>query len=131
MAEAQAPAALGDFGVLLGGAEVGTGNVFEVHSPYARSLVAVVHNAGPAEIERAIAGAAGAFTTTRALPSWKRSAILEAVAAALLERREEFARTIALEAGKPIRTARLEVDRASFTFKVGAEEARRIPGEIL
>jgi hypothetical protein len=50
---------------------------------------------------------------------------------AIAARREEFARTIALEAGKPIRTARLEVDRAIFTFKVAAEESRRIYGEIV
>ena len=131
MAEAQLTAALGEFGILLGGGTQRTGASFEVRSPYDQSLLAVVDNARPQDIERAIAGAASAFNLTRALPSWKRSAILEAVAAALIARREEFARIIALEAGKPIRTARLEVDRAAFTFKVGGEEARRIHGEIL
>ena len=131
MAEAQLTAALGEFGVLIGGETQTTGDTLEVRSPYDRSLLAVVHNARAADVERAIAGAAAAFAATRALPSWKRSAILDAVATTLTARREEFARTIALEAGKPIRTARLEVDRAVFTFKVGAEEARRIHGEIL
>lgn len=131
MAEAQLAATLGEFGILIAGDTHRTGATFEVRSPYDRTLLAVVHNARPPEIERAIADAVAAFDTTRALPSWKRSAILETVAAALVERREEFARTIALEAGKPIRTARLEVDRAVFTFKVGAEEARRIQGEII
>jgi acyl-CoA reductase-like NAD-dependent aldehyde dehydrogenase len=131
MAEAQVTAALGEFAVLIGGDPVRTGATAEVLSPYDRSLVAVVHNAGAAEIERAIAAAEAAFAATRALPSWKRSAMLNAVADAVAARREEFARTIALEAGKPIRTARLEVDRAVFTFRVGAEEARRIHGEIL
>jgi glyceraldehyde-3-phosphate dehydrogenase (NADP+) len=124
-------AALGEFGGLVGGEVARTGATFEVRSPYDGSLLAVVHNAGPREIERAIAGAVTSFAVTRTLPSWKRSAVLDTVAAALVERREEFARTIALEAGKPIRTARLEVDRAVFTFKVGAEEARRIHGDIL
>jgi glyceraldehyde-3-phosphate dehydrogenase (NADP+) len=131
MAEAQLTAALGEFGVLVGGSTHQTGDTFEVRSPFDRALLAVVHNARAPEIERAIAGAAGAFAATRALPSWKRSAVLNAVADALTERREEFARTIALEAGKPIRTARLEVDRAIFVFRIGAEEARRIHGEIL
>src|SRR5688500_6557516 len=131
MAEAQLTAALGEFGVLVAGSTQKTGDTFEVRSPFDRALLAVVHNARAPEIERAIAGAAGAFAATRALPSWKRSAVLTAVADALTERREEFARTIALEAGKPIRTARLEVDRAIFVFRIGAEEARRIHGEIL
>ena len=131
MAEAQLTVALGEFGAIIGGSAQRTGDTFEVRSPFDRSLLAVVHNARAPEIERAISGAAGAFATTRTLPSWKRSAVLAGVADALTARREEFARTIALEAGKPIRTARLEVDRAVFTFRVGAEEARRIHGEIL
>jgi glyceraldehyde-3-phosphate dehydrogenase (NADP+) len=131
MAEAQLTAALGEFGVLIGGSTQHTGETFEVRSPFDRSLLALVHHARGAEIERAIAGAASAFETTRTLPSWKRSAVLSAAAEALTERREEFARTIALEAGKPIRTARLEVDRAAFVLRIGAEEARRIHGEIL
>src|SRR5258708_12595880 len=38
---------------------------------------------------------------------------------------------VALEAGKPIKTARVEVDRAVFTFSVAAEEAARVGGEYL
>jgi acyl-CoA reductase-like NAD-dependent aldehyde dehydrogenase len=42
-----------------------------------------------------------------------------------------LARTLALEAGKPIKAARVEVERAAFTFAVAAEEAVRIGGEYL
>jgi glyceraldehyde-3-phosphate dehydrogenase (NADP+) len=122
---------LGEFGIRLGGAAVETGETYEIRSPYDDSPVAVVHRAGPDEIERAIAGAAAAFEETRRLPSWKRADALEHVSAALAARRDEFARTIALEAGKPIKTARVEADRAAFTFKVAAEEAKRIYGEIV
>lgn len=131
MAEAQLTAALGEFGTLIEGATQRSGDTLEVRSPFDRSLLAVVHHARGPEIERAIAAAAAAFPVTRVLPAWKRSAILANVADALTARREEFARVIALEAGKPIKTARLEADRASFVFRVGAEEARRIHGEIL
>jgi acyl-CoA reductase-like NAD-dependent aldehyde dehydrogenase len=122
---------LGDFGILLQGASLETGDTFEVRSPYDGSHVATVHNAGPAEIDRAIAAAARAFESTRRLPSWKRAAVLEWAADAVTQRRDELAETIALEAGKPIRLARLEVDRAAFVLRVGGEEARRIGGEIL
>jgi glyceraldehyde-3-phosphate dehydrogenase (NADP+) len=124
-------ARLGEFGILLQGARLETGATFDVRSPYDGALVATVHSAGPAQIERAIAAAAHAFATTRRLPSWKRAAVLEWVASAVAQRRDEFAETIALEAGKPIRLARLEVDRAIFVLRVGAEEAKRIGGEIL
>ena len=122
---------LGERGILLGGEEAETGESYEIRSPYDGAPVAVVHRAGPPEVERAIAGAGEAFETTRRLPSWQREQVLEAVAAGIAARREELARTIALEAGKPIRTARVEVDRAAYTFSVAAEESKRIYGEIV
>ena len=126
-----AEAILGELGALVGGRTVLSGDAIEVRSPYDASLVAVVHRAGPEEIEEAIARAAQAFEETRRLPSWQRAEVLERISAALAERREELARTIALEAGKPITIARVEVDRAAFTFKIAAEETKRIYGEIV
>ncbi len=124
-------AELGEYGCFVGGQWIQTGNAIEVHSPYDESLIAIVHRAEPKQIEQAIAAATTAFQVTRKLPSWKRADMLEKISAGIAARREDFARTIALEAGKPIRTARAEVDRAIFTFKVAAEESRRIYGEIV
>ena len=123
--------ALGELGIVLDGERVATGETYEVRSPYDGAPVASVHRACPEHIERAIAGAVEAFATTRRLPSWQREQVLERVAAGISERREELSRTIALEAGKPIRTARIEVDRAVYTFSVAAEESKRIYGEIV
>ena len=108
-----------------------TGETIEIRSPWDGSPVAIVHRAGPAEVERAIAAAVEAFEETRRLPSWRRAEVLLAIAAGIAERREELARTIALEAGKPIKTARVEVDRGAFTFTIAAEETKRIYGEIV
>lgn len=122
---------LGEFGVLLNGEWLRTGDAIEVRSPYNAVPVAVVHRAGPDEVEAAIAGAVRAFEVTRALPSWRREEILMAISEGIAARREEFARTMALEAGKPLKSARAEVDRAIFTFKVAAEECKRIYGEVV
>jgi glyceraldehyde-3-phosphate dehydrogenase (NADP+) len=124
-------ARLGEFGCILGGRQVHTRSQVEVRSPYDGSVVAIVHRAGPSEIARAIDAAVAAFKVTRTLPSWKRAAVLEKISSTLAARREELAQTIALEAGKPIKTARGEVDRSVFTFKVAAEETKRIGGEIV
>src|SRR5689334_18847627 len=113
----------------IGGKPVATDDAYEVRPPYDDELVAVVRRAGPAEIEAAIAAAARVFETTRKLPSWRRAEILASVADAIEAARDDFARTIALEAGKPIKTARQEADRAAFTFRVAAQEAKRIYGE--
>jgi glyceraldehyde-3-phosphate dehydrogenase (NADP+) len=115
----------------VGGTEVRTGETYEVRSPYDDALVAVIHRAGPREIESAIAGSVRAFETTRKLPSWKRSEILAGIADRIEAAKDDFARTIALEAGKPIKTARAEAERAAFTFRIAAEETKRIYGEIV
>jgi acyl-CoA reductase-like NAD-dependent aldehyde dehydrogenase len=123
--------ALGTFSALVAGRRVDTGDTAVVRSPYDDSAVALIHRAGPDEIEAAIAAAVEAFETTRRLASHERATILERISGLLAERRDELARTIALEAGKPLKVARVEAERASFTFKVAAEESKRIYGEIV
>jgi acyl-CoA reductase-like NAD-dependent aldehyde dehydrogenase len=67
----------------------------------------------------------------RALPRWKRREILEDVAAALIAQKERFAQLIVAEAGKPVRLARVEVDRAVLTFKTAAEVLSQLGGETI
>jgi glyceraldehyde-3-phosphate dehydrogenase (NADP+) len=122
---------LGEFGAIVGGEIVTVGDPVEIRSPFDGSVVAEVRRAGPKEVEEAIGRVATSFAVTRRLPSWRREEVLAGISKRLAERREELARTIALEAGKPIKAARVEVDRASFTFRVAAEEAKRIYGEIV
>jgi len=107
------------------------GDAYEVASPYDGAPVALVHRASPEDVEHAIVAAVAAFEETRHLPSWRREEILTAISQGIAARREELGRTIALEAGKPLKTALIEVDRAVFTFKIAAEESKRIYGEIV
>ena len=120
-----------ELSTIVAGREHATGNTYEVRSPYNDDLVGVIHRAGPDEIEAAIAGAVRAFADTRKLPAWRRAEILNKIADGIDAAREDFARTIALEAGKPIKTARIEADRAAFTFRIAAEETKRIHGELI
>jgi len=122
---------LGSIAAIVGGGHVETGDTYAVRSPYDDAPIALIHRAGPDEIEASIAAAAAAFETTKRLASHERASVLERVSRLIAERRDELARTIALEGGKPVKHARLEVERAAFTFKVAAEEAKRIYGEIV
>ena len=65
------------------------------------------------------------------MPAWKRAEILDKAANRLAARREEFATIIAREAAKPVKTARVEVDRAVGTFQFAAVEARTLVGEVV
>jgi acyl-CoA reductase-like NAD-dependent aldehyde dehydrogenase len=65
------------------------------------------------------------------IPPWRRAEILDRAAQLLAERHEELARTIAEEAAKPIKTARVEARRAVSTFTFAAAEARTLSGEMV
>jgi glyceraldehyde-3-phosphate dehydrogenase (NADP+) len=88
-------------------------------------------NATEAQYDEAVRAAVAAFEVTRKLPAYERGRILREISTGIRERREELGRLIATEAGKPIRDALVEVDRASLTFRLGAEEAERITGEVI
>jgi len=118
-------------GFLLCGKEWIDGETLEVRSPWDQGLVGRVSVATRADARQAVNHAAACMRRTRALPRWKRREILEDVASALIEQKERFAKLIVAEAGKPLRLARAEVDRAVLTFKTAAEEAARIGGESL
>ncbi|HJW21932.1 MAG TPA: aldehyde dehydrogenase family protein [Candidatus Limnocylindrales bacterium] len=89
------------------------------------------YNATPEQVERAVRAAVGAFEETRVLPAYERARALREISAGIKARREELGRIMAVEAGKPIRDALAEVDRAVFTFRLAAEEAERIGGEVI
>ncbi len=118
-------------GFLLCGKEWTDGDALEVRSPWDQGLVGHVTKATRADARQAVHHAVASMRRTRALPRWKRRKILEDVAAALIEQKERFAQLIVAEAGKPVRLARVEVDRAVLTFKTAAEEAARLGGESI
>ncbi len=89
------------------------------------------YNATPEQYEEAVSAAVAAFGETRRLPAFERGRILRQISTGIAARREELGRLICLEAGKPIRDALVEVDRAVLTFRLGAEEAERMTGEMI
>ena len=88
-------------------------------------------HATEAQYEEAVTAAVAAFEVTRTLPAYERGRILREISTGIKARREELGRIMATEAGKPIRDALVEVDRASLTFRLGAEEAERMTGEVI
>ena len=107
-----------------------TSDVIVVRSPYDGSEIGRVPACGPAEVDKAVA-AAGHALATNPRPPWRRAQILERAADLLEERGEEFARIIAAEAAKPIKTARVEARRAVSTFTFSAVAARTLAGDAV
>ena len=102
-----------------------------VRNPFTQAIIAQVCLAGPREAEEATVQAVVAFETMRSMPSHARARALQAIADGVKARQEEFAQTIVAEGGKPILDARREVGRAIQTLILAAEEAKRMPGEVV
>jgi len=127
----QTTSTIRSFGFFLNGNWSTHGREAVVTSPYDHSVLAVISEAGSDDVEVAIESAVQAFAVTRKMTSQQRADVLHKIVEGITARREEFARTICQEAGKPIRTARVEVERAIYTFQVAAEESTRIYGEYI
>jgi acyl-CoA reductase-like NAD-dependent aldehyde dehydrogenase len=99
--------------------------------PYVRRTVSTARTAGPSDVDAVAGYARGAAKRMARLAPAARADILDAAAGLATRRREEFARVIALELGKPLRDGLGELDRVADTFTVCAAEARQIGGEVL
>lgn len=113
----------------IGGERVETGEWMEVRSPYDGHTVGRVAWGGAAEARRAVDAAALAMA--QPLPAYRRAELLYRIAELLRSRRDDFARTIAAEAGKPLKAARVEADRAVATYTFSAVEVQKLTGETI
>ncbi|UOR13294.1 aldehyde dehydrogenase family protein [Halobacillus amylolyticus] len=116
------------FKLYIEGEWIDTDDVVDVANKYTQDTYATVAKASEKEVDQAISAAERAFKEQQMSP-YKRYQVLKRVSELLQENKEEFAKTITMEAGKPLKQARTEVDRATQTIELSAEEAKRIHGE--
>ncbi|GAB4420598.1 MAG: aldehyde dehydrogenase family protein [Anaerolineae bacterium] len=121
----------GPYPFLIGGEWRTSDRVADVRFPYTGDVIAQVYQAGPRDLEDAIAAAERGFAITRQLPAHARSRILYNLLEQMERRTEELVEALTLEGGKTQNVARGEVARAKETVRVAAEEAKRITGEIV
>ena len=114
----------------IAGELVETGEWIEVLNPYDQSPVGRIAAADAALVERAVASAKAALERGD-FEQWQRADALDSAARLLSERVDQFAETLAMEAGKPIKQARVEAERAVGTLRFSADEARRLAGEMV
>jgi acyl-CoA reductase-like NAD-dependent aldehyde dehydrogenase len=120
-----------DYKLLIDGKWTGNGPVLEVKNKYNGKLVGALPTASREDLNAAIDAAERAEDVMADMPAHKRAEILLRTAELIRERAEDLAKTIAAEAGKALKFARAEVDRAASTFTIAAEEAKRLHGETI
>jgi succinate-semialdehyde dehydrogenase/glutarate-semialdehyde dehydrogenase len=111
--------------------EAAPGASFDVINPADGTVLSQVYDGGGGAARAAIDAAAGAFKAWAGTTAYERSAILYKAYQLMLERKEDLARTMTLEQGKPLRAARTEVQYGADFLLWFAEEAKRVYGETI
>jgi glyceraldehyde-3-phosphate dehydrogenase (NADP+) len=115
----------------LAGRWEGSSQELEVLNPYMGLPSRRVFMAQEGHLEEALEAAQGAGAALAAMASYRRAEVLRRSSQLIEAHREELARLISEDNGKPISQSRAEVQRAALTFQVASEEAVRPPGELL
>lgn len=122
---------MGKTNIFLAGKFIETADPLEVYNPYSAKLVSTTFRAGEPELEVAIGAAQKVLHALKVMPAYRRGEILSFIGHRLTEMKDDFARLISAESGKPIRNARTEVERSIGIFTFAAEEAKRLPREYM
>ena len=120
-----------EYKLYLAGKFVDTKEKIEIKNPYQQEAFAYTFLAGKEDLEEAITAAQRVEKELRSLASYKRYEILMQIAEGLRKELDYFSCLLSEESGKPMRYAKGEINRAIQTFTVAAEEARRLPGEVI
>lgn len=107
------------------------GKTFPVHSSIDGAEIGHAAQASQQDVQLAIQAARAASGAWRRMDPWARAAKLRAISAAIVARKEDIARCLAVEIGKPLEQGRGEVQVAVEQFDWYADEARRIFGELV
>jgi succinate-semialdehyde dehydrogenase / glutarate-semialdehyde dehydrogenase len=108
-----------------------TGSTFTVDNPATGKVIGSVPDCGAAETNSAIEAADRAFRTWKKATAGERAELLERWFTLMIENREDLARIMTLEQGKPLSEARGEITYGASFVKWFAEEARRVYGETI
>jgi betaine-aldehyde dehydrogenase len=111
----------------------GSGGTAEVINPFDASVVEVVDQAGPDDVEAAVAAARRAFDSGSwpGTPVAERAALLRRVAELLVRDKEEIARTETLDTGKTLGESRIDVDDVVAVFRYYADLADKNAGRLV
>ena len=120
-----------EYRLLIDGRWLATGEWIEVKNKYSGASLGAVAAAGRAQVDDALEAARRGAAAMAEMPAHRRAAILGRAAELIRERSEDLALLLAAEAGKALKFARAEVDRAGWTFQTASEEARRLHGETI
>ncbi|WP_436643142.1 NAD-dependent succinate-semialdehyde dehydrogenase [Microbaculum sp. FT89] len=122
-----------DFELYIGGAWAAAtkGATKQVFDPATEEEIGKIADAGPDDLDRALAAAEQGFDIWRQTGTWDRAAKIRRVADLIRERVDTIARIMSIETGKPLAEAVGETNAAADQFEWYSEETKRIYGQII
>jgi len=105
--------------------------ITEIVNPYTNQIVKKVYKTGSEHINQSLNYLSSVYAKYKKEPVYVKAELLEKISKKISERKEELALLMTTEMGKPIKFSRIEIERAVLVFKLGAEEAKRIQGEVI
>jgi len=106
-------------------------SIVDIKNPYSNEIVKKVYKSLTGHVNKSLDYLSSVFPKYKSVPTYIKSELLSKISKKVSDRKEELAKLITLETGKPIKFSRIEVERAVLTFQLGSEEAKRIEGEAL
>lgn len=119
------------WGYFVGSERRVAGKPLPVHSCYDDKLVGVTFRPPEEAVEEALELGANSAREMAQLPTHARAGILRTMSEGVAAREEDFLRLLALEAGKPIKAGKVEVERCIFNLRHASEEAQRMENEFI
>ena len=117
--------------IYCGGEFIETGIPHKVIYPFTQQVFAETYLATEKELEKAIIKALEVRDEMKKLPSFMRYEILMSISDMLKDEKDKMAEIICMEAGKPMKYSKAEVERAIQVFIIAAEESKRLPKEYI
>jgi acyl-CoA reductase-like NAD-dependent aldehyde dehydrogenase len=120
-----------DFDLYIGGRFVGASERQVIRLPYDGAEIGSVPRATVETVDDAVKAAQQGARAMAALSNFERADLLQRVAELIRRDAEDFAYLLCSETGKPIKEARVEVERGIQTTLAAAHEARQLRGEVV
>ena len=118
-------------GIYLNGKFKKNDNLLTVLNPYTQEEVDKVCLASKEDVEEAMIAAEKALRNSKNILTYQRVQALEFIAQELSNDKERLAKILAMEGGKPIDQAKIEIDRGVSTFKLAAQHIASTNDEVL
>ncbi len=107
------------------------GKTEPVINPATEEILAEVPHASPEDLDRALQACQDGFKVWRAKTALERQGVISKAADLIEARKEEIARTLTQEMGKPIAEARMEIDFVAAVTRWYGEEGKRAYGRLV